>query len=70
MKQLTSLLVCTLIFLTGCASTGIKEDDSVTKQFVASQQAVEQVYQLEKEGVLKNVMVMESEPAQVVCDRA
>ena len=66
MKRLTFLIVCTLVFLTGCASTSLKNDDFVTKQFVASQQAVEQVYQLEKAGILTNVMIMESEPAQVV----
>ena len=66
MKRLASILFCTLVFLSGCASTGSTVDESVTQQFVASQQAVEQVYQLEKAGVLSNVLVMESDPAQVV----
>lgn len=66
MKRLTSLIICTLIFLTGCASTGTKIDEPITKQFVASEQAVEQVIALEKQGVLSNVMVMKSEPAQIV----
>ena len=66
MKRLSSLIVCTLIFLTGCVSTGTTMDDSVTRQFVASEHAVEQVVELEKQGVLTNVKVMESEPAQIV----
>lgn len=74
MKQLTSLIICTLMFITGCASstgtTTIKTDDSVTRQFVASEQAVEQVIELQKQGVLTNVKVMESAPAQVVATGA
>ena len=66
MKWLSSLIVCTLVFLTGCASTGAKIDNSVTKQFVASEQVVEQIIELEKQGIITNVMVMESNPAQVV----
>lgn len=66
MKRLTSLIMCTLVFLTGCASTSPKVNDSVTKQFAASQQSVEQIQQLEKDGILTNVIIMESEPAQVV----
>ena len=66
MKRLTSLIICTLIFLTGCASTGTKTDGSVTRQFIAPEQVVEQVIELEKQGILTNVKVMKSEPAQVV----
>lgn len=66
MKRLTSLILCTLVFLTGCASISSKVDDAVTRQFVVSQQAMEHVHQLEKAGILTNVVVMESEPAQVI----
>ena len=65
MKYFSTLIITLTMSLTGCANLQ-EHPTEVSGQFTASAQKIAQVQQLEKEGIIKDVVIMESDPAQII----